>query len=107
MSYCPLSCSSHGYMPSCKGPECELTDEAGDCLIKQALACYVQDKREQRAARESIAKGSMGLFGDLFGEALYPKQYDSFGSVKTSEPATGAQKLKEMRSDDPIPPRYY
>ena len=89
MSYCPLSCSSHGYMPSCKGPECELTDEAGNCLIKQALACYVQDKREERAARESIAKGSMGLFGDLFGEALHPKQYDSFGSVKTSEPTTG------------------
>ena len=89
MSYCPLCCSSYGTMPYCGGSSCELTDKAGNCLIKQALACYVQDKREERAARESIAKGSMGLFGDLFGEALYPKQYDSFGSVKTSEPATG------------------
>ena len=89
MSYCPLSCSKYGNMPSCEGCNCELADEAGNCLIKQALACYVQDKREERAARESIAKGSMGLFGDLFGEALYPKQYDSFGSVKTSVRATG------------------
>ena len=91
MSYCPFSCSSHGYMPSCKGPECELTDEAGNCLVKQALACYVQDKREERAAREQIAKSTFGSM---------------FGSIFTSEPTTGAQKLKEMRSDDPIPPRY-
>ena len=89
MSYCPLSCSKYGNMPSCEGSNCELADEAGNCLIAQALQCYVQDKREERAARESIAKGSMGLFGDLFGEALHPKQYDSFGSVKTSEPDTG------------------
>ena len=89
MSYCPLSCSKYGNMPSCEGSNCELADEAGNCLIAQALQCYVQDKREERAARESIAKGSMGLFGDLFGEALHPKQYDSFGSVKTSELATG------------------
>ena len=74
MSYCPLSCSSHGYMPSCKGLECELTDEAGDCLIKQALACYVQDKREERAAREQIAKSAIGSI---------------FSSIRTSEPATG------------------
>jgi hypothetical protein len=74
MSYCPLSCSSHGYMPSCKGPECELTGEAGDCLIKQALACYVQDKREERAAREQIAKSAIGSI---------------FSSIRTSEPATG------------------
>lgn len=74
MSYCPLSCSSHGYMPSCKGPECELTDEAGDCLIKQALACYVQDKREERAAREQIAKSALGSI---------------FSSIRTSEPAAG------------------
>lgn len=89
MSYCPLSCSKYGNMPSCEGSNCELADEAGNCLIAQALQCYVQDKREERAARESIAKGSMGLFGGLFGDALYPKQYDSFGSVKTSEPVTG------------------
>jgi hypothetical protein len=61
-------------MPSCKGPECELTDEAGDCLIKQALACYVQDKREERAAREQIAKSALGSI---------------FSSIRTSEPATG------------------
>ena len=66
MSYCPLSCSKYGNMPSCEGSNCELADEAGNCLIAQALQCYVQDKREERAARESIAKGSMGLFGDLF-----------------------------------------
>ena len=51
-----------------------MTDEAGDCLIKQALACYVQDKREERAAREQIAKSALGSI---------------FSSIRTSEPATG------------------
>lgn len=95
MSYCPLSCSSHGYMPSCKGPECELTDEAGNCLIKQALSCYVQDRREARAAQKAIEQTT---YADLFDAFFMPK------GIK-QEP-TGAQKIKEMRSDDPIPPRY-
>ena len=95
MSYCPLTCSQHGYMPSCKGSECELTDEAGECLIKQALQCFVQDKREARAAREALEKTT---YADIFDAFFMPK-----GAKQ--EPA-GAQKLKEMRSDDPIPPRY-
>lgn len=52
MSYCPLSCSNYGYMPACKGNECELTDEAGNCLIKQAFACYVSTERT-RVAEEN------------------------------------------------------
>lgn len=36
------------------GKNCGFADEAGNCLIKQTLECYVKDKREQ-AARE-IAK---------------------------------------------------
>ena len=92
MSHCPLSCNNYRIMPDCAGSSCELTDEAGNCLVKQVLACYVQDKREERAAREQIAKSTLGSM---------------FGSIFTSEPTTGAQKLKEMRPDDPIPPRYY
>ena len=92
MSYCPFSCSNYGYMPGCKGSECELTDEAGECLVKQALQCFVQDKREARAAREAFEKTTCANIFDAF---FTPKQ----------EP-TGAQKLKEMRSDDPVPPRY-
>ena len=63
MSYCPLSCSSHGYMPSCKGPECELTDEAGNCLIKQALSLYVSGERTKRAeeAEKSRRETEMAL----------------------------------------------
>lgn len=95
MSYCPLSCSNYGYMPACKGNECELTDEAGECLIRQALQCFVQEKREARAAREALEKTT---YADIFDAFFMPK-----GAKQ--EPA-GAQKLKEMRSDDPIPPRY-
>ena len=92
MSYCPLCCSQHGNMPRCEGSNCELTDEAGDCLIKQALACYVQDKREERAAREALAKTT--IFDTLF------------MSKEAKQESAGAQKLKEMRPDNPIPPRY-
>lgn len=95
MSYCPLSCSQYGYMPSCKGLECELTDEAGNCLIKQAFACYVQDRQEARAAREALEKTT---YADIFNAFFMPKG--------TKQEPAGAQKLKEMRSDDPIPPRY-
>ena len=49
MSYCPLSCSSHSYMPSCKGSNCELTEKAGNCRIKQALSQYVNGERTKRA----------------------------------------------------------
>ena len=95
MSYCPLSCSNYGYMPACKGNECELTDEAGECLIKQALQCFVQDRREARAARKALEKT---IYADIFNAFFIPK-----GAKQ--EPSS-AQKLKEMRSDDPIPPRY-
>lgn len=87
MSYCPFSCSNYGYMPGCKGSECELTDEAGECLVKQALQCFVQDKREARAAREAYEKDP---YGSIF-NAFFPQKQES----------TTAQ-----RSDDPIPPRY-
>lgn len=96
MSYCPLCCSQHGNMPRCEGNNCELTDDAGECLVKQALSCYVQEKREARAAREALEKTT---YADIFDAFFMPK-----GAKQ--EPA-GAQKLKEMRSDDPIPPRYY
>ena len=95
MSYCPLSCSSHSYMPNCKGSNCELTDKAGNCLIKQALQCFVQEKREARATREALEKTT---YADIFDAFFMPK-----GAKQ--EPA-GGTKLEEMRSKDPVPPRY-
>lgn len=38
---CPLTTNQYGNRPPCLGGECELTDEAGNCLIKQALQCYI------------------------------------------------------------------
>ena len=38
---CPLTTNQYGNRPSCLGGECELADEAGNCLIKQALQCYI------------------------------------------------------------------
>ena len=63
MSYCPLSCSKYGNMPSCEGSNCELADEAGNCLIKQALSLYVSGERTKRAeeAEKSRRETEMAL----------------------------------------------
>ena len=63
MSYCPLCCSSYGTMPCCVGSNCELTDEAGNCLIKQTLSLYVSGERTKRAeeAEKSRRETEMAL----------------------------------------------
>ena len=63
MSYCPLCCSSYGTMPYCGGSNCELTDEAGECLIKQTLSLYVSGERTKRAkeAEKSRRETEMAL----------------------------------------------
>ena len=38
---------------NCMGRDCGFADEAGNCLIKQALQCYVACER-QRAVHEEI-----------------------------------------------------
>lgn len=91
MSYCPLSCSNYGYMPACKGNECELTDEAGECLIRQALQCFVQEKREARAAREALEKTT---YADIFDAFFMPK-----GAKQ--EPA-GGRKLEPVQTSNAV-----
>ena len=49
MIYCPLtSCEKQ-----CRGKYCGFADEAGDCLIKQALQCYVAKERTRVAFEET------------------------------------------------------
>ena len=52
MNYCPLI----SFQKDCSGyvqcmQECAFKDEAGECLVKQALQCYVQNTREQNAKK--------------------------------------------------------
>lgn len=60
MSYCPLRNYQYDAPCDCLGQYCEFTDEAGDCLIKQALQCYVSEKRtsaaEAAAAQEHFER---------------------------------------------------
>lgn len=56
MSYCPFMSfqkSNYEGIVYCLKDECKLADEEGDCLIKQALQCYV-DKERARAATEEV-----------------------------------------------------
>ena len=48
---CPLISSEYG-AHNCEAPNCRFTDEAGHCLIQQALQCYVSAERT-RVAEEN------------------------------------------------------
>ena len=54
MNYCPLiSFQREGYTKiNCLGKDCGFADAAGECLIKQALQCYVSKERTAAAEKE-------------------------------------------------------
>ena len=54
MSYCPILSYQRDATATkyCMGIDCELADEAGDCLVRQALQCYVSAERT-RVAEET------------------------------------------------------
>lgn len=55
MNYCPLISFRKKYIDEqeCMGDNCMFTDAAGECLIKQALQCYVSRERTAAAEREA------------------------------------------------------
>ena len=78
--YCPLGANEYGTMPHCSGQNCGLADDNGECLIKQALQYYVNDKKEAAETRAALEK-------DPLLNALFNR--NSFSKVKTSEPTVG------------------
>lgn len=46
---CPLICNQHGTPGYCQEGQCAFADEAGQCLVKQALQCYVSAERTRIA----------------------------------------------------------
>ena len=49
---CPLKSWEHAQFVECQGQSCAFSDEAGDCLVRQALQCYVSAERT-RVAKEN------------------------------------------------------
>lgn len=49
---CPLKSWEHSQFVECQGRSCAFADEAGDCLVRQALQCYVSAERT-RVAEET------------------------------------------------------
>lgn len=49
---CPLVCNQNGTMSYCQEQQCAFADEAGNCLVRQALQCYVSAERT-RVANET------------------------------------------------------
>ena len=52
---CPLKNYEYSDYVDCIGDSCAFADEAGDCLIRQALQCYVSAERT-RVAEETERK---------------------------------------------------
>ena len=50
---CPLIGSQYG-AHNCTAPDCCFTDEVGQCLVKQALQCYVAKERTQTALEDAV-----------------------------------------------------
>ena len=74
MKYCPLMSYAKQYANEihCMGESCGFADEAGSCLVQQALQCYVAKERirvaEAEAARnhfEMLHKNGMRTPIDL------------------------------------------
>lgn len=42
---CPLKSWEHAQFVECEGRSCAFADEAGDCLVRQALQCYISAER--------------------------------------------------------------
>lgn len=59
MKYCPLMSFANQYSQEqpCMGEECAMAaDDAGGCLIKQALQLYVSQERTKIAEKESAIR---------------------------------------------------
>lgn len=56
MKYCPLVSYAKQYSNKilCMGKECGFADEAGNCLVQQALQCYVAKERSQAALEDAV-----------------------------------------------------
>lgn len=56
MKSCPLMSYAKQYSTEvpCMGENCGFADAAGDCLIQQALQCYVAKERTAAALEETI-----------------------------------------------------
>ena len=44
---CPFCCSQGGARPVCYPSECAMSDGNGNCLIRQALQCYINSTKEK------------------------------------------------------------
>ena len=49
---CPLKSYEYSEFIDCAGRSCAFADEAGDCLVRQALQCYISAERA-RVAEEN------------------------------------------------------
>ena len=85
-AFCPIMSfqSMHSGGVYCLGKNCGFADAAGECLIKQALQCYVSRERTDAAEREErIAK-----YWSCSSSSGYPHTIEpSSNCITTSNPS--------------------
>ena len=61
LKMCPLSVGRvNDCQGKCGGKYCVFTDEVGECLIKQALQCYVSESRTRQAKEQEFTRTYVG-----------------------------------------------
>ena len=88
MRYCPLMSFQKQYAQetSCLGEDCALAaDEAGECLIKQALQIYVSKERTRVANETAAMETYFRMFKDGRREPITftNEPYYEDGRIKT------------------------
>ena len=68
---CPIRSSQYAGYIDCAGDTCMLTDDNGNCLIRQALKYYVDEKREAAETRAALEKDP--LLNALFNRNSFSK----------------------------------
>lgn len=87
MKYCPiLSFQTDRYCEiGCREDRCAFADEAGDCLVRQALQCYVSKERTRQAEEAAAMETYFRMFKDGRREPItfMNEPYYEDGRIKT------------------------
>ena len=97
MNYCPLiSYQREGWTKiDCLGKDCGFADAAGECLIKQALQCYVSKERTAAAEKEErVAKTTAAIV------TIIENDSPSSGYPYTMEPSSNCIITSKKSSHD-------
>ena len=101
---CPLKNHEYPVFVDCAGQSCAFADEAGDCLVRQALQCYVNVERARvdRLRRETELARAYWILGKDEAKSR-PIQFLKDGDTTPYVPPANPDFPKIDMYDEPVP----